>query len=120
MIQRTYEIYAKDVGAYEVIARGYSSIALLLQLFWAIANSTYKYFLLGLPLVFLGFVAEEFSPVGGYILAKYIVLAFFIYYLFRANAWRSRLLVARGFKVIFTTKATSAKVALRKYAEVAK
>src|SRR5690606_21485085 len=113
-------IYAKDDGAFEVLARGYSPIALLLQLFWAIANSTYKYFLLGLPLVFLGFIAEEFSPLGGYILAIYIVLAFLIYYPFRANAWRSSLLVARGYKVIFTTEATSAKVALRKYAEVAK
>lgn len=118
MIQRIYEIYVNDDGAFEVLPRGYSLLAASLQPIWAIANGTYRYFALWLPLVPLGFLAAFFPSVAAYyIVLTFVLVVYFVLFPLKAFKWRGDVLRSRGYKVIFTTRARSWKMALARYAE---
>ena len=118
MLSRSYELYAKESGAYEIVLRGYSFYALFLQGFWAIANGQFfQYFVLGLPTIMLGFLAEVWS-VGAIILIGYLVFAFGFYYPVKSSRWRAKELLKSRYDLIYSTEATSAKDVLQKYAKL--
>ena len=118
MIEREYRLFARDDGPYELVPKGYSVLAMLLQVFWAIANGVFlKFICLYIPVLVLGIVADSVSAVGSYLLLAYIPLAFLVYFPLKAFAWREKVLTAKGYKLITAVRATSAKAALGKYAE---
>lgn len=118
MHERTYELYAKDSGPYEIVPSGWSLLPATLQLFWAISNGVLgKYFLLGIPLIALGVLNGLVSQLFSYVALAYIFIAFYVYFPTVAFSWRAQVLRSRGYHLRSSIKAASSKAALRKYAE---
>lgn len=117
MKERTYLLYSKRSGQYEIVPTGYSLLAATLGMFWAAANGLLgHYFLLMAPMVPLVALGKLLSPAFLYLALVYLATVFFYYFPSRAFAWRASRLEARGFKLQASLMAGSSAEALRKYA----
>ena len=119
-IDRTYHIYARSNGRFEVVPDGWSPLILLLGPLWAIANGvTLKFcgaFLVALAPALLttwipgslGFALQLVSVAVAYGVVLFVS--------FRANEWRSQSLEAKGYRRLASIQAASGRNALRTWA----
>ena len=117
MRERTFHLYSKGMGPYELVPTGWSFLAALLGPYWALANGfLVRYLLLYLPLVPLGMLANLASRAFLVAAFAYAIAAFLVYFPLNAFAWRERVLQSSGYKLQSSIVALSAQDALRKYA----
>lgn len=118
MKERTYLLYAKRFGEYEIVPTGYSLLAAGLGIFWAAANGLLgRYLLLAAPIIPLAALGKLVSPAFLTLAFGYAAAALFYYFPSNAFAWRASHLEARGLKLRARLVAGSPAEALRKYAE---
>ena len=119
-VDRTYHLYARRNGRFEVVPEGWAPLVLLLGPFWAIANGIspkfFGAFLIALvPLAVAG-LASETLGFGLVVFGVLISNAVIVFISLRANQWRQESLEAKGFERIASIRAESARQALRTWA----
>ena len=117
MRERTFHLYSKGTGPYELVPTGWSFLAALLGPFWAIANGLLaRYVVLSLPLIPLTMLVNLVSSAFLAVVFAYGVGALLVYFPIKAFPWREQVLQNNGYKLQSRIVALSAQDALRKYA----
>lgn len=117
---RTYHLYAKRSGKYEIIPEGFSELVFFLAPLWVFANGLFVEFfaimaIFAIPLIVIASLGIESVPL---ILVGLLILASgYIYFVSIAYKLRAKDLKRYGYERIATIESSSARNALREWSQ---
>ncbi len=117
MFTRTYHLYAKGMGPYEIVPSGWSFLAAVLGALWALSNGVFlRYAALMVPAIpFL--VLSELHQAFAVLAITYLFAVSWVYFPLKAFSWREQVLRSRGYELRCSLVAKSSNDMLRKYTE---
>ncbi len=117
---RTYHLYAKPSGKYEIIPEGFSEIVFFLAPLWVFANGLFVEFfaimaVFSIPLFIIGSTGTD-SVVWGLVGFTSFAIGY-IYFVSIAYKLRAKDLKRYGYEKIATIESSSARSALREWSQ---
>ncbi len=117
---RTYHLYAKPSGKYEIIPEGFSEIVFFLAPLWVFANGLFVEFfaimaVFSIPLFIIGSTGTD-SAVWGLVGFASFATGY-IYFVSIAYKLRAKDLKRYGYEKIATIESSSARSALREWSQ---
>ena len=117
---RTYHLYAKPSGKYEIIPEGFPKLVFFLAPLWVFANGLFVEFfgimaIFAIPLFVIASLGIESAPL--ILFGMLILAAGYIYFVSIAYKLRAKDLKRYGYEKIATIESSSARNALREWSQ---